>query len=646
MKVLSAHILCSVLLLLPSTNAFSSDLLKRALKFDPSCTTKYGTLTAKQLLDKSIDMQPSIAKAGKDGLDTVIAMLEYQSKAPGVKKPSVSKDELNKIIATYRVLFGDIKTKNSNGTTNLNFEKEVKEHLTAIKVTRDSLARMTRTEKPDLIIHCNDDWLSERQPKGAKPMPTDPLKTGVKYIYDMDRKIWIRLKGGKPCQGDKAIAVKVNEVVDGARETGLGRITICKGYLKRQQQLEKDKQPHLWDISKSTLPSTFTTYTQAGKKDQVLPFHISAFDKTIGAKWFHEFMHTQFFHTTRKEFADQKVPDANGGTGVKASGFNGAVGLAKQNGGKNIRVSSRNIDTILYWSLAMYYNKWLWSTGKPEDPSSLTAAPVKARNIDERFQVKVAAKKPPKKTVKPADPPKTEVPPRQPPPPQSETPVEPPKTKKPVDPPNTSAAPPPPLTSLRAPPPPGSTQAGPSASSLTPLPSSSTAPSVPASQTYPLFGTQMPRFKSVSTLSASIPISVPSTLSGSVSASVSLPNSCSKTLCTLASSSATPAYSAAIPEETFESEPMNAGSMTGSEILQMAESIASEQIVAMGLWDQFFAGMGLSAESPDEVIEGDPTVSAGMGLPMETGGAGAVANGTWTTPVLRVRSWGEGEGDV
>ncbi|KAF3051530.1 hypothetical protein E8E11_008010 [Didymella keratinophila] len=582
---------------------------------------------------------PKLAKAGKDGLSTLIAALEYQSKVPGAKKPTVSKGELDTIIATYRVLFGDIKAKNDDGTPNPNFPAEAAEHIAAIKVTRDSLNRMTKPGNLDLIIHCNDDWLSERGPKSAAPKPSEPLKSGSKYFYDMDRNRWISVKGGKPCQGNKAAVTTMNSKISGTtREKGPERVTFCKDYLKRQHQLEKDKQPHLWDISKAKLPDTFTTYNQAGKKDQTLPFHISAFGKKIGAKWFHEFMHTELFHPSLNTFSDKKVPDSEGGTGGVAYGFEGAVGLARQKGGKNVAVSSRNIENILYWSLAMYYDKWVWSTGKPEERSSLITPPVQARNVEEEFQVDVAAKKPPKKTDKTDDPPKTEEskePPKTeapPPPPKTEAPPPPPpKTEAPVEPPKTSAAPPPPppppppTPSSQAPSPPASLSAALPVSSPAP-PASSVAPPASAPETTPPANTQLPTSKASSMISVSTLISISSALSGLTSASASLPSSCSNTLCTLPSSSITPTSSGAVPEETFESEPMSAGSMTGSEILTMAESIASEQIVAMGLWDQVLAEMGLPAESPSETVEADPTASAGTGLPMATGGMGDAAN--------------------
>ena len=78
--------------------------------------TKYGKLTGKQLIDKSIDFQPKLAKAGKDGLDVLIAALEFQIGAAGAKKPQATKDELDRIIATYRVYFGDIQPTNEDGT--------------------------------------------------------------------------------------------------------------------------------------------------------------------------------------------------------------------------------------------------------------------------------------------------------------------------------------------------------------------------------------------------------------------------------------------------------------------------------------------------------------------------------------------------
>ncbi|KAF9699568.1 hypothetical protein EKO04_002198 [Ascochyta lentis] len=626
MKFFGTHILYTALLLVTSVDAFSFELSKRALKFDESCNTKYGKLTAKQLINKSIDFQPKLAKAGVDSLDTIIEVLKYQSKAPGAKKPTVSKKELDKIIATYRVLFGDIKAKNDDGTPNPNFMKEAADHIAAIKVTRESLNRMTKPGNPDLVIHCNDDWLSERGPKAAAATkPTTPPATGSQYFYDTDRKRWTSLKGGKPCQGNKAAFTSMNKKSGISREKGVERVTFCKSYLKRQQQLEKDNQPHLWDISTTKLPDTFTTYTAAGKKDKTLPFHISAFGKKMGAKWFHEFMHTELFHPSWKEFSDRKVPDSQGGTGGLAYGFDGAVGLAKQNGGKNIAESSRNIENILYWSLAMYYDKWVWSTGNPEDPSTLSAMPAKAASVDGEFRVEAAAKKggskkttkaaDPPKTEKPADPPKTEAPP-----PKTEAPVEPPKTDKPVDPPKTSAVAPPP--------PPPSSQVAPPASSQAAPRTSSPAPSAPASAP-----TSIRSAASIST-----PLSGTASISGSASVTKSIHTSCSNTLCTLPSSSASSTSSGAVPEETFESEPMNAGSMTANEIIAIAGSIASEQVAAMALWDQAIVEMGL----PSETVEGDPSASMGTGLPMATGGAGGAMNGTWTMPTLKTREGRDG----
>lgn len=360
-------------------------------------------------------------------------------------------------------------------------------------------------------------------------------------------------------------------------------------------------------------------------------------------------MHTELFHPDLNKFSDKKVPDSQGGTGGLAYGFDGAVGLAKQNGGKNIAESSRNIENILYWSLAMYYDKWLWSTGNPEDPSSLTAAPAKAASVDGEFQVEAAAKKGGKKTTKAVDPPKTEAPP-----PKTEAPVEPPKTEKPVDPPKTSAAVPPPPPSSQAPPPastpaaappppassqaalPASSQAAPPSNSQAPPPASSAAP--PASP----ISTQLPPASTSNSIKPSVttPISGTASISGSNTASITslLHTTCSNTLCTLPSTSSTPTSSEAVPQETFESEPMNAGSMTADEIIAIAGSVASEQVAAMALWDQALVEMGL----PSETVEGDPTASAGTGLPMATGGMGGVGNGTWNMPVLRARVDREG----
>ncbi|KZM18560.1 uncharacterized protein EKO05_0002337 [Ascochyta rabiei] len=627
MRFSGTGVLYTALLLVTSVNS---------LKFDKACNTKYGKLTAKQLIDKSIDFQPKLAKAGVDGLDAVIEVLKYQSETPGAKKPTGSKKELDRIIATYRILFGDIMAKNDDGTPNPNFKSEAADHIAAMKTTRDTLNRMSKPGSPDLIIHCNDDWLSERGPKSmAASKPTAPATSGSQYFYDTDRNRWVSVKGGKPCQGDKAVVTSANKKLSGtSREKGPERITFCPSYLRRQHQLEKDKQSHLWDIPTTKLPDTFTTYTAAGKKDKTLPFHISAFGSKIVAKWFHESMRTELFDSNSNNSSDKKI--SGSGTSSLAYGFDGAVNLVKQKEGKNVAESSLSIDNILYWCLALYYDKWLWSTGKPEDPSVLSTAPAKVASVDEGFQVEAAAKKGgSKKTKEPADQPKTEASP-----PKTEAPVDTPKTDKPADPPKTSAvaAPLPPSSQGPSSSPPSSQAALP-ASSEAPPPTNNPTPSASIPQTNQPLSTQLPQVsapvspsnKPASSLST--PLSGIVSMSRSVSMTKSVHTSCSNTLCTLPSSSASPTSSGAVPQETFESEPMNAGSMTAGEIAAVAAAIASEQVAAMALWDQVLTDMGL----PSETIQGDPSASMGTGLPMATGGAGGAMNGTWAMPTLKTR---------
>lgn len=208
MRLFSADVLCAALLLVSSANA-TTDLSKRALKYDKSCNTKYGKLTGKQLIDKSMDFQPKLAKAGKDSLDTLIAALEFQINAAGAKKPQASKEELDRIIATYRVIFGDIQAMNEDGTENPEFEAEAKKHITAIKITRDSLERAARPGKPDLVVHCDDEWLNSNPGKTAPPKPSGKLVAGSQYLYDMDRKKWKKYKG-KPCEGNQGVVISTN----------------------------------------------------------------------------------------------------------------------------------------------------------------------------------------------------------------------------------------------------------------------------------------------------------------------------------------------------------------------------------------------------------------------------------------------------
>lgn len=182
---------------------------KPGLQFDKSCDARYGKMTAKEYINRSIQFMPGLAQAGKDGLQILTEALKVQSKAAGAKKPTASPEDLGRIIATYRVLFGDIKGDDPN------FKTEASKHISNIAETMDSLDRMIKTKKPDLTIHCSDDWLEEN-PKAPKvPKPKTPAAKGSTYLYDSDRQIWDEVKGGKPCKGQFAAVTSINKELPG-----------------------------------------------------------------------------------------------------------------------------------------------------------------------------------------------------------------------------------------------------------------------------------------------------------------------------------------------------------------------------------------------------------------------------------------------
>ena len=228
MKFFGPDLLCTALLLFASAGTTSAAdppkkggaaaASKPGLEFDASCNTRYGKMTAKEYINRSIKFMPDLANAGKDGLETFIQALEVQSKAPGAKKPTATPEDLKRIIATYRVLFGDIQADDPA------FQTDAQTHIAKIKEAVSSLNRMATTKKPNLINNCNDDSL-DYKPKAPKmTKPTKAPTTGHKYLYDTDRHIWEEVKGGKPCQGNKAAVTSINKTIPGkGREKGKER---------------------------------------------------------------------------------------------------------------------------------------------------------------------------------------------------------------------------------------------------------------------------------------------------------------------------------------------------------------------------------------------------------------------------------------
>jgi hypothetical protein len=175
------------------------------MEFDKSCDVRYGKMTAKEYINRSIQFMPGLATAGKEGLEIVTQALRSKSGGEGAAEPSVPLDQVKRIVATYRVLFGDIKVKDPN------FAADAQDHIAKIRDTMSSLDRMIKTKKPNLIIHCNDDWL-DANPKAPKDKkPTQAPDKGHVWVYDTDRNEWEQLKGGKPCQGQNAAMTYINK---------------------------------------------------------------------------------------------------------------------------------------------------------------------------------------------------------------------------------------------------------------------------------------------------------------------------------------------------------------------------------------------------------------------------------------------------
>jgi hypothetical protein len=127
-------------------------------------------------------------------------------------------------------------------------------------------------------------------------------------------------------------------------------MVICPAYFKFQPALKAKDQLHLWELDRAELPTKYWNMKENKEGD----YHMAAFGRMIANKLFHEMMHTSMFHSVPNYFDDQSLS-----TTQLAYTFIGATELAK----KNKNLAAKNIDTIVYWSIANYFDKYHWATG-------------------------------------------------------------------------------------------------------------------------------------------------------------------------------------------------------------------------------------------------------------------------------------------
>ncbi|KAF2179999.1 hypothetical protein K469DRAFT_796750 [Zopfia rhizophila CBS 207.26] len=307
------------LLMLASADAFpSAQLAKRGVTYDTSCDIKYGSLTAKQYVEKGIDFMPSLAKAGQDGVNNVMQTFRWRTNETGWTRPNVTTDDFNRISASYRIIFGNLIVGG-----NPNFVEETKHHIDRLQLVSESLNRAAAysgSRRPDLIVHCSDDWLKTSEPdKEHKYFPKEPtLPEGYEWF-----------------------------------------ITFCKALFETQAQLQLDSQPQIWDLNPKKSTRTSKNYAD-NKVDQ---FHMPTFSRKIGFAFFHQFMHAHLFNSNTNEFKEQEFA---GGQEDKVYGFDGVVGLVGVLvGAKDVAKSARNIENIWYWCLAVYFDEYKWHLGYP-----------------------------------------------------------------------------------------------------------------------------------------------------------------------------------------------------------------------------------------------------------------------------------------
>jgi len=197
---------------LPTTDLTTSSLLsKRAFSYDAeNCGKIYGGMTAQKWLDQSWPMVEKLATAGQDGLDKVRKVLENQAGITKEQETGIEEGEWEKLGPLYSVLFGKIEKEDPNtGKADPKFAAEAKEHIERIKIMSKALGRLKVFDgkrKPNIKLHCDDDWLKDKNPTTKKAYDgKTELKTGYKWLFNTDAGAWKQYPNpGRPCVGERA----------------------------------------------------------------------------------------------------------------------------------------------------------------------------------------------------------------------------------------------------------------------------------------------------------------------------------------------------------------------------------------------------------------------------------------------------------
>ncbi|KAJ4346924.1 uncharacterized protein N0V89_010857 [Didymosphaeria variabile] len=359
---------------LPATDFDTSlhSLSKRAVTWDANCNKKYGTNTAKEWLQKSWNTIEPLSQAGHDGLENVVKLIEFKAGISTVD-PKLSETEQLRLVPLYQIMFGEIEKDAATETLD---KADVAKHVTRAKVVMESLKRLEaigKNRRPNLSMHCDDDFLQTKDLKN-KPYSGPAASTGKVWRFNTDTKAWEQYtNNGRVCVGQNAGVTFIKKAGQITAET----MVICPAYFEIQATLEKKDQLHLWELNRDSLPEK---YWNMGE-DKTDDFHMAAFGRKIGMKLFHEMMHTSFFHPTRNYFKDQLLTTGLK-TGQKAYTFVGAAQLASEN--KDL--AAKNIDNVVYWSIANYFERYHWETGYARLPGA--ESPKEPAKRAESWQVR------------------------------------------------------------------------------------------------------------------------------------------------------------------------------------------------------------------------------------------------------------------
>ncbi|KAL9629089.1 MAG: hypothetical protein Q9164_007026, partial [Protoblastenia rupestris] len=226
---------------------------------------------------------------------------------------------------------------------------------TFIKTVLDRVSPLTTESWPEQItFFCDSTYYQDKDDEEntwdqVSPPKEAPAKNSRVWKYDYHQKIWSEVLKATDCNlsGTEVagFTLRLNEDNDGGKEKPSDRITFC---------------PAWFEVIKS--PEAGKSFTDLDPKADIKKgMMMKEFARKAGRIFLHEHLHTYAFNQMMDK---SKILDDTAGVPGSYSATNAKI-LAEKPDTQD--KANRNIENVVYWCIAMFYDEWNWSTLSADD---------------------------------------------------------------------------------------------------------------------------------------------------------------------------------------------------------------------------------------------------------------------------------------